>query len=303
VLFEQGTLHYLERQYATAERVYREAIALHAANGGDARMQGKLAHDLAVVLEASGRHAEAREAYEQAVAAIEAAFGPDHPEFSRVLHDHATMLLVQGELDAAAPMLARCLDIDTHAFGSTHHLVGRTHISLTELALRRGTFTEAVAHAGTAARIYREALPDDHPGRVDAEVALGTARFFAGELESALDAFLAARELQRRAPSVDPLALAITVNDIAETQVALSRFTAASATFTEVEQLLARAGARDLDLEARVLTGRGKIALAEGDRVRALPLLEAAVDLRRRIPDDPLALAELQEALTRARNG
>ena len=114
---------------------------------------------------------------------------------------------------------------------------------------------------------------------------------------------MAARELQRRVEPRDPIALAVTAVDIGETQVALGRHAAARVSFAEVERLLATAPVRDLDLEARVLTGRGEIALAEGDARAARPLLEAALQLRRQLPDDPLAREALEEALMRARSG
>ena len=303
VLYEQGFAHYLARDYAASERTYRAALALHEAVDGDLRLRGKLVAGLASTLEAAGQHAAARAAHEQADAATQAALGPDHPEVAAGHYNFATLLLVLGELDEAGSRLATALDIDTRALGPMHPMIGRIHVALVELAMRRGDFPLAIAHAQTATRIYRETLPDDDRSRVDAEVALGTARFYGGELEAALDAFLAARELQRRVPSPDPISLAVTACDIAETQTALARHDEASASFAEVDRLLARAPVRDRDLEARVLTGRANIALAQGDRRRALPLLEAAVDLRKQLPDDPLALAELQDALARARGG
>ena len=303
VLGEQAALHFHERQYEAAERVFRTALALHEAVGGDAQGRRQLLNGLALTLEASGEYAEARSSYIEALAATEAALGGEHPEYARVLFNYAALLTLLGELDEAEPRLRSALAIFTRALGAADHFVGRVHIALVEHSLRRGAFDEAIAHAATAVRIYREVLPGDHQDLVDAEVALGTARFFGGELEAALDAFLAARELQRRVSPVDPLLMAVTAVDIAETQVALRRFAEARVSFGEVERLLGQLTVRDLDLEARVLTGRGQIALAEGEARRALPLLEAAVDLRRQLPDDPLAQATLQEALIRARRG
>ena len=303
VLGEQANVHYLERDYAASERLARAALGLHAAIGGEARLGGVLADSLANTLAAAGKHAEARSSYAQALAATEAAVGSRHPQYAKVLANFASMLVELGELDEAEPRLVTALAILERSLGASSHLVGRMHIALTELALRRGAFAEAVAHAGAAVRIYREVLPVDHPDHSDAEVALGTARFFAGELEGALDAFLAARELQRRVEPRDPIALAVTAVDIGETQVALGRHAAARVSFAEVERLLATAPVRDLDLEARVLTGRGEIALAEGDARAARPLLEAALQLRRQLPDDPLAREALEEALMRARSG
>ncbi len=303
VLVEQGFLHYLERRYDDAERLYRTAIALQDAIGDDPHLRGKLAHNLAIALEASGKFAEARTTYLAAIAAREATFGPDHPEVARAVHDYGNFLAVIGELDEAGARMQTALASNLRTFGPVHHVVGRLHISLADLALRREAFAEAVEHAETAVAIYREVLPGDHRELVDAQGALGTARFFVGALDAALADFQAARELQRRVRPPDPIAMATMTSNIAETQVALARPREALASFAEVDRLLAEAPLRDLDLEARALTGRGQIALEAGDARRAVPLLEAAADLRRQLPDDPLALATLHEALARARAG
>ena len=303
VLNEEALVHSLAHDHDAALRTLDAALALQAELGGNPRTLAKLTQNLANALESAGRTADARAAHTRAIAAAEVAFGPDHPEYAAALHDFALLLVTLGELEAAEPHLQRALEIYTRTFGEAHAYVGRIHIALVEVSLRREAFPRAIAHAETAARIYREILPDDHPARVDAELTLGTARFYAGQPAPALDAFLAARELQRRVADPDTLALALTACSIAESLAALARPAEALTHFAEAEQLLAAAPTRDRDLEARALTGRGKLALTEGDVPRALPLLEAALELRRELPDDPLALAELHAALRRARDG
>lgn len=301
VLMEEGILDFVAQRHAASERALRTAMALHEAVGGDARLGGRLALQLANTLEAQGKFAESRAMYEQALATFEAAVGADHPDYGRVLYNLAKLLLLrQGDAAGAEERLAAAVAIYVRSYGPAHHLIGRAEILWVEAANRRGAFAEAVKHAEAAARIYGEVLPADHRDRVDAEIALGAARFFAGELASALAAFERAGELQRRVQPVDPIQSATIACDMGETQVALARHAEARASFAEVETWLARAPVRDLDLEARVLTGRGQIALAEGEGQRAVPLLAAAVALRRQLPDDPLAMADLQDALKRA---
>ena len=303
VLAEQGFLHYRQRRFEESERALRTALALEEAGRGDALVLGKLTHNLANTLEARGRLADAQAAYDRALTLMQAALGPDHPEVARVVHDLGTFLTTRGELEQARERLASALAIATRAHGLTHPVTGHTHIALAQVALHSGDFAGASAHAEAATQIFREALAVGHPDHVDAALVRGAAHFFGGELDAALAAFVTARELQRTVASPDPLVAAIIAVDIAETQLALSRLDEARATFAEVEQILADASVSDLDLEARVLTGRGEIALAGGDARAALPLLEAALALRRRLPDDPLALAELHAALVRARGG
>ena len=301
VLNEAGYVLALAHDNDAAIATFRDALALHAEVDGHPRDLAKLTHNLANALEAAERPQEARSTHERSVAATAAAYGPDHPEYAAAILDSAMLRITLGELDAAEAQLLRAREIYDRTLGATHHLVGRVHIALTEVSLRREQFSAALTHAETAARIYRAALADENPARVHAEVALGTAHFYAGRPEAALDAFLSARALQRRAPSPDPIAAAVTACDIAETLVALTRHDEALTHFAEVERLLADAPGRDRDLEARMLTGRGQIALAAGDAPRALTQLEAALELRRQLPADPLALAELNAAIARAR--
>lgn len=300
VLAEEGLVEALARDYPAAERSLRAALALHEDIRGDRLIRGKIEQDLASTLEASGRLDEAGAAYARAAALLEDALGSEHPELVHVLHDHGAFLLFHGELAAAEARLGRALNLAVTAHGPSHQLVGRIHIALVEAALRRGEFAEAVAHAEAAQRSYAEALPAEHPDHADAALALGSARFFAGDLAGALAAFVAARELQRKNPRSDPLAVAITACDVAETEVALGRIEEAEASFGEVARVLADAQLVDRDLDARILAGRGEIALARGDLTLARRILEQALALRRQLPPDPMALAQLEDALARA---
>ncbi|MCB9704944.1 MAG: serine/threonine protein kinase [Myxococcales bacterium] len=300
VLAEEGLVEALARDLPAAERSLRAALALHEEIGGDGLTRGKIEQDLAGTLEAGGRVDEAGDAYARALALIEDALGPEHPEFAHVVHDYGAFLLLHGDLSEAQARLEDALRIATAAHGPAHQVVGRIHIALVEAALRRGDSDEAVAHAEVATQSYAASLPAEHPDHADAALALGSARYFAGDLGGALVAFVEARERLRRDPRSDPLAAAIAACDVAETEVALGRLDAAEVSFAEVSRLLADAGIVDHDLDARVLAGRGEIALARGERDVARRRLEEALALRRRLPADPLALAQLEEALARA---
>lgn len=303
VLGEQGTLHGLEHDHASSVVAYQAALELVERHSDDTLMLGKLTHGLANAYDALGRFAEARAAYDRALAATEFALGAEHPLFARVLHDFAVFLMLRGEYDAAQAQLERVLAITTRAHGRAHHLNGTAHISLVQVALSRGDFGGAVDHAELATRILGEALKPEHPAHVDAAVALGTARFFAGDPTAALAAYTTARDLHRKFPRDEPIAAATISIDIAETLVALERYPEAEAAFADAERTLASAAMTDADLSARVLTGRGRIALAAGDHAAAVESLEAALELRRGLPEDTLALEELQAALVDAKAG
>lgn len=300
VLMQQGLLHYFQRRHAESGRALRAALELEESHGRDALMLAKLAHLLANTLEAEGRLEDARLTYGHALEQMEAALGPDHPEFARLVYDFGTFLTTVGELDPASAKLQQALAISTRAYGRAHHNNGRVHIGLGQVALHRGEFAEAAAHGEAAAQIFREVLPAEHPDHVDALLMAGTARFFAGELDAALAAFVAAQAKQRSVATPDPVVEAVIATNVAETQLARTDLNAARSGFAEAERLLDAAASDDADLRARVLTGRGRIALAEDDAAAALSQLEAALELRQRLPDDPLALAELHEALRSA---
>jgi tetratricopeptide (TPR) repeat protein len=77
-------------------------------------------NNLAMLLQATNRLAEAEPLMRRALAIDEKSFAPDHPNLGRDLNNLATLLKATGRLTEAEPLLRRALAIFEHSLGEAH---------------------------------------------------------------------------------------------------------------------------------------------------------------------------------------
>lgn len=165
----------LDRQragdFAAAERLYREALAIDPALT-PARV------NLAIVLRGAGRLAEALDILD------EPAHGADHPA---PLHsERALILLGLHRYEEAEAAMRAALDTDRSAADA--------HYNLAQLLMSQGRYREAMG-------CFDEAVQRD-PSEARLHDGLGTAQFALGDLEAASRSFLRSIERQpRHAPA------------------------------------------------------------------------------------------------------
>jgi len=118
----------------------------------------------------------AREYLERSLALTEAAVGPEHSDVALVLINLATTLVDHGAAEEALSRAERAMGLLPDR-GSTPHpyrpsaafVIGQAHSRL-------GHARQAVDAFEETARLRRATLPDGHPDRLGAEVALAQAR-------------------------------------------------------------------------------------------------------------------------------
>jgi len=88
-------------------------------------------NNLALLLQATNRLAEAEPLMRRALAIDEKSFGPEHPEVASRLNNLASLLQFTNRLAEAEPLMRRALAIDEQSFGPEHPNVA---ISLDNLA-------------------------------------------------------------------------------------------------------------------------------------------------------------------------
>ena len=111
-----GPLQHLGN-FAAAERLNRRAVErTHPDNPNYAARL----NNLAVLLQATNRLAEAEPLYRRALAIDEASHGPDHPDVAIGLNNLAALLQATNRLAEAEPLFRRALAIDEASYGPDH---------------------------------------------------------------------------------------------------------------------------------------------------------------------------------------
>jgi tetratricopeptide (TPR) repeat protein len=93
-------------QWVAAEALYREALAIWSAVDDDYEV-GMTLNGLAAVVRFSGRPAEAEPLFVEAIAKLEEAVGPTHPDTATARNNLAMLLNASGRAQEAIALLAR----------------------------------------------------------------------------------------------------------------------------------------------------------------------------------------------------
>ena len=124
---------------------------------------GRLLNQAAYYLDDRAQYAEAEPLYRRALAILEQALGPEHPDTANSLNNLAGLYQNQGRYGEAEPLLVRALAIREKALGPEHP---DTAASLNNLALlykSRGRSEQAEPLYRRALAIAEKALGPEHP--------------------------------------------------------------------------------------------------------------------------------------------
>jgi serine/threonine protein kinase/tetratricopeptide (TPR) repeat protein len=271
------------------------ASATAAARAGLDRQVVEAFTDLATVIAARGRPAEA----ERFAALAEAIV--DRRQYDRLRPALAATL---GDVAAAAHRPAdalshyyRAAELETHR-DDTHPLrraplfrkIGRMLSARADHATAIGHFREALA-------TLQEALGPRHPALADVLEELAEAQRGAGEIEDALATLN--RALEVREPVARPIDQGRALVRIAEIEAAAGKLTEAREHFGQAERVLEPVGAAAEGVLARALVGHGNLLLDEGKAGDAIEPLRRAVALHE-TAGEPADLADARFTLARA---
>jgi tetratricopeptide (TPR) repeat protein len=76
--------------------------------------------NLASVLRRSGRPAEAKAVYRDALAVARSVFGPAHPQLARTINNLAVVLRDEGDVAGAEPLMREALAMSRKLYGAEH---------------------------------------------------------------------------------------------------------------------------------------------------------------------------------------
>ena len=109
------------------------------------------------------RYGEAEPLWQRALAIVEQALGPDHPDTALSLNNLAVLYWYQGRLAEAGPLCERALAIFERALGPDHPDTALSLNNLAELYRDQGQLAEAEPLYERALAIRERALGPEHP--------------------------------------------------------------------------------------------------------------------------------------------
>ncbi|KIG17274.1 High-affnity carbon uptake protein Hat/HatR [Enhygromyxa salina] len=272
--FAHGQLARLRGDPKAAEQRYRLAVELSEVE--DSADQPSYLANLANLV-ATRDIDEATKLMRRAVLQAETIFGPQHPQTARLLYDLGLALRGFDVTNPEVPkLLERAASIWRNSHSRPHHDLATAEWLLGVLAVDRGEFDLAQAHALALAEIQAASLPAGHRDHGQPAQLLATVYSTRGEYELALTQINAALAIWAPADGEDDVVVLRLRTDAAYTLLALGRIDEAEA---QLDQLLARVKDRP-DQAIPVYLGRCEVALRRGD------LDAASAEL---LPLDPIA--------------
>jgi tetratricopeptide (TPR) repeat protein len=181
--------------YREAKQLYQESIAIWQSLGPefDGHTAGTLLN-LAVALAGEGQRQEATKVLEEALVLHRRALGVTHHHTLSNMNLLATNYLMLGQPDRAEPLLQEALPIERELYPQDIQ-TARTLEGLSNLMIRRGQITEALAPAEEALQIALQAAREDNVELGLAYTSVAEAHRVANASERALPLYRKARWL------------------------------------------------------------------------------------------------------------
>jgi tetratricopeptide (TPR) repeat protein len=159
---------------------------------------GLARNNIALVLYAEDRHAEAEEEYRRALAVMEEALGPEHPHVAIARSNFAQVLLDLGKLDDAETEHREALAVQERAFGAEHPDVARARNNLGQILATRRAYPEAEVEIRLALALWEKGLGADHANVAIGQHNLAKVLLAAGKAEEAVPLVEKAWERRQR---------------------------------------------------------------------------------------------------------
>jgi tetratricopeptide (TPR) repeat protein len=289
-LLHYGLLQNNQAKFDQAEKAYREAAALAAAQPKDRRSRIALAsslYGLGAVLEGQGNFAEAERDLRRALALQHQLYGARHGDIALTLKTLARTLDDNGDSKQAIPLMREALAMQRELRGS------EPHPDLAETVNDLGLLLEENGDYDEAERLYREALALKHRlyGQKHPEIAMGLNNLAfvmqdKGELAEAEATYRQALAMQRETLGEVHPDVANTLNNLAFVQDDRGDTRGALVTEREALRVYQQLFPGDHPSVAGVLNRIGFWLTLQGDYPQAERYLEDGLAMRRRLFDD-----------------
>jgi tetratricopeptide (TPR) repeat protein len=290
ILTHLGYLTTVQADYASAEAVYREALAIQAAQPDS--QQNKMArattlYDLGVMLAQQGRFPDAEAAFRQALELQRALYGDRNGDVARTLKYLARVIAEGGNLKEAIPLMQSAVAMQRELRGK------EPHPDLAEAINDLGYLFESSGDYDGAEKCYREAiamnsilLGEKHPAIALALNNLAFVIQSKGDLPRAEATYRLALEMERGLLGEVHPEVANTLNNIAFVQYDRGDTRGALATERESLAVYRKLFPGDYPEVAGVMNRIGFWLTQAGQYGEAERDLRAALDMRQRLFGD-----------------
>jgi len=225
-------------RFSEAESLYRQALRILECAQPEAPELATALNNLAQLLQATHRLAEAEPLMRRALALDEQRFGLDHPDVARDLNNLAGLLQDTHRLAEAEPLMRRALAISEQRFGPDHPDVARDLNDLATLLQATHRLAEAEPLMRRALAIDEQRFGLDHP-----DVATDLSNL--AQLLRDTDRLAEAEPLMRRALAIDEQCFGLDHPTVAIRLNNLAQLLQATHRLAEAEPLMRRALAID----------------------------------------------------------
>ena len=149
--------------YARAEDVLKQALAIAETAQPDGAVLATALNNLAALYQATNRLSEAEPLMRRALAIDEKSYGPEHPEVATDLNNLAQLFKATNRLAEAEPLMVRALAIDEKSYGPEHPEVARDLNNLAALLQDTNRLAEAEPLMKRVVTIFEKAYGVEHP--------------------------------------------------------------------------------------------------------------------------------------------
>ena len=164
VLYGLAGLHHGKGELAEAEKLLRETIALHAAEGGRGHPDAASAmEDLALLVRFSGRLEEARRLHRDALDMRQRLYGEEHLEVADAMQHLAAVTQELSDYAAAEPLARRALELSERLRGAEHPISGLARQELARTLRSLGSYDEARRLFRATLEQHRRLYGAEHP--------------------------------------------------------------------------------------------------------------------------------------------
>jgi len=131
------------RQYASAERLYKEAITKLQAVLGDDHSVAKAMDELGTLYMELGKDAEAEQSFKSSVEVAERKYYAGHADVAPALDHLADLYIKQGKFAEAEPVATRALEVNDKTLSGEHRCTLKSLHNLALVQMKLGKSPEA----------------------------------------------------------------------------------------------------------------------------------------------------------------